>query len=154
MSPSSTDLDQRDEPPNKKPQIGRREIVALLLLLAINWAFVLLFYSAAVRQRVALPYSPTFLTPVQDGNVATLTAQDAAIQGTFKHAIRYPARDKNARPTPEFSTRVPDFADTKAALFAHVGGFVFGAVVTRALLNAGRVVPQSTPRQRPALAAL
>ena len=40
------------------------------------------------------------------------------------------------------------------AFFAHVGGFVFGAVVTRALLNAGRVVPQSTPRRRPALAPL
>jgi membrane associated rhomboid family serine protease len=38
------------------------------------------------------------------------------------------------------------------AFFAHVGGFVFGAVVTWALLNAGRVVPQSTPRRRPALA--
>jgi membrane associated rhomboid family serine protease len=37
------------------------------------------------------------------------------------------------------------------AFFAHVGGFVFGAIVTRALLNAGRVAPQSTPR-RPALA--
>ncbi len=37
------------------------------------------------------------------------------------------------------------------AFFAHVGGFIFGAVVTAALLNAGRIVPQSTP-QRPALA--
>jgi membrane associated rhomboid family serine protease len=40
------------------------------------------------------------------------------------------------------------------AFFAHVGGFVFGVVVTLALLNAGRVVPQSTPRRRPALAPL
>ena len=37
------------------------------------------------------------------------------------------------------------------AFFAHVGGFIFGAVVTAALLNAGRIVPQSTA-QRPALA--
>jgi membrane associated rhomboid family serine protease len=36
------------------------------------------------------------------------------------------------------------------AFFAHVGGFIFGAVVTAALLNAGLIVPQST--QRPALA--
>ena len=35
------------------------------------------------------------------------------------------------------------------AFFAHIGGFVFGAVVTLALLNAGRVVPQSTSRRRP-----
>ena len=38
------------------------------------------------------------------------------------------------------------------AFFAHVGGFVFGAVVTRALLNAGRVVPQSVAGRGPAFA--
>ena len=114
MNPSKTDTDPQDGQPRKKPQIGRREIGALLLLLAINWTFVLLFYSGAARQRVAIPYSPTFLAQVQAGNVSTVTAQDAAIQGALKHAIRYPARDKNTRPTTEFSTRVPDFADTKA----------------------------------------
>src|SRR4029453_11253396 len=90
------------------------EIGALLLLLAINWTFVLLVSSGAARQRVAIPYSPPFLAQVQAGNVSTVTAQEAAIQGTLKHAIRYPARDKNARPATEFSTRVPDFADTTA----------------------------------------
>jgi cell division protease FtsH len=115
MNPSPTDAHQQhDEPSNKKPQIGRREIGAVLLLLAINWTFVLLFSSEAARQRVAIPYSPTFLAQVRARNVSTVTAQDAAIQGTLEHAIRYPARDKNARPTTEFSTRVPDFADTKA----------------------------------------
>jgi rhomboid family protein len=39
------------------------------------------------------------------------------------------------------------------AFFAHVGGFVFGALVTTALLNAGRVFPQGAAR-RPALAPL
>jgi membrane associated rhomboid family serine protease len=39
------------------------------------------------------------------------------------------------------------------AFFAHVGGFAFGALVTLALLNAGRIFPQSTPR-RAALAPL
>ena len=33
------------------------------------------------------------------------------------------------------------------ALFAHVGGFAFGALLTLALLNTGRVVPQSTSRR-------
>jgi membrane associated rhomboid family serine protease len=32
------------------------------------------------------------------------------------------------------------------AFFAHVGGFVFGVVVTMALLNAGRVAPQEASR--------
>jgi membrane associated rhomboid family serine protease len=39
------------------------------------------------------------------------------------------------------------------AFFAHVGGFAFGALLTLGLLNAGRLVPQTTPR-RTALAAL
>ena len=37
------------------------------------------------------------------------------------------------------------------AFFAHVGGFVFGALLTAKLLNAGRVVPQ-TPTPRPVVA--
>jgi cell division protease FtsH len=109
MNPSPT-----DDNSNNKPRIGRRELGSFLVLLAINWALVLLFYSAAARQRVAIPYSPTFLAQVQAGNVSTVTAQDAAIQGTLKHAIRYPVRDKKAKPSTAFSTRVPDFADTKA----------------------------------------
>jgi cell division protease FtsH len=108
MNPSETDN------ASNKPKIGRRELGALLLLLAINWTFVLLFYAGAARQRVTIPYSPTFLAQVQAGNVTTVTAQDAAVQGTLKRAIRYPARDKNAKATTAFSTRVPDFADTKA----------------------------------------
>ena len=32
------------------------------------------------------------------------------------------------------------------AFFAHVGGFVFGWILARALLNAGRIRPQSVPR--------
>jgi membrane associated rhomboid family serine protease len=39
------------------------------------------------------------------------------------------------------------------AFFAHIGGFAFGALVTLALRNAGRIYPQSTapPRAVPAL---
>jgi membrane associated rhomboid family serine protease len=33
------------------------------------------------------------------------------------------------------------------AFFAHIGGFVFGALVTRTLLVHGQVVPQSAPRR-------
>jgi hypothetical protein len=83
MNPSATDESSQDGKPGKKPQLGRREIGALLALLAINWTFVLLFYGAAARQRVAIPYSPTFLAQVQRGNVSTVTAQDAALLGTL-----------------------------------------------------------------------
>jgi len=117
MKPSLTEESPKDEQPDKSdknPRIGKREIGVFLLLLALNWVFVLALYGAAARQRVAVPYSPTFLAQLKDGNVSTVTAQEAAIKGTFKHAIRYPASDKKAKKTTEFSTRVPDFANTKA----------------------------------------
>ena len=105
---------ETDDKTKKSPKLGRREIGTLLLLLALNWGLVLMLYGVAARQRVAIPYSPTFIAQVRAGNVATVTAQEAAIQGTLKHAIRYPATDKNASRTTDFSTRVPDFANTKA----------------------------------------
>jgi cell division protease FtsH len=114
MNPSPTEESPKGEEPYKKPRFGRRELGAFLLILAINWASVLFFFSGAAHHRVAIPYSPAFLAQVQSGNVSTVTAQEAAIRGTLRHAIRYPARDKNATPTTEFSTRVPDFADTRA----------------------------------------
>ena len=114
MKPSETSESPHGGQSDKRPQLGRREIGAFLLLLALNWTLVLLLFGGSARQRVTIPYSPTFLAQVQAGNVSKVTAQDAAIRGTLKHAIRYPARDRNAKPTTEFSTRVPAFADTKA----------------------------------------
>jgi len=113
MKPTETDKSPEDGQA-AKPHLGRRELGAFMLLLALNWLLVLLLYGASGPPRVTIPYSPTFLAQVQAGNVTTITAQDAAIQGTLKHAIRYPARAKDARATTAFSTRVPDFADTKA----------------------------------------
>jgi membrane associated rhomboid family serine protease len=40
------------------------------------------------------------------------------------------------------------------AFFAHVGGFAFGWIVTRALLDAGQIRSQSVPRRRSRLAPL
>jgi cell division protease FtsH len=109
-SPNDGQYDKTD----KTPRLGKREIGVFLLLLALNWTLVLLLYGAAARQRVTIPYSPTFLGQVEAGNVSTVTARDAAIQGTFKHAIRYPAGDKHATKATDFSTMVPQFANTKA----------------------------------------
>ena len=111
MNPSR----DRRQTPNKKPQIGRRELGALspAARAQLDVRPPLSFGSrAAARRDSLLAHLPR--AGARPGNVATVTAQDAAIQGTLKHAIRYPARDKNAKPATEFSTRVPEFADTKA----------------------------------------
>ena len=42
------------------------------------------------NQPVRIPYSPTFLDQVRNGNVNEISSTGDAIQGTFKTAIRYP----------------------------------------------------------------
>jgi cell division protease FtsH len=60
--------------------------------------------------RVEVPYNPVFLDQVQAGNVRTISAQGATVQGEFRSAVRYP--DKTGEPTHRFATEVPAFADT------------------------------------------
>ncbi len=81
--------------------------IVIVALLAIN----LWVESAALTpNRVRIPYSPTFLTQLQDGNVGSVSTTSDAIQGTFKHEFRY----KGQQPTTAFSTQIPTFADNRA----------------------------------------
>jgi cell division protease FtsH len=87
---------------------NQRMLLALvvLFLLAINlWVST----RALSPQRVQIPYSPTFLTQVKDGNVASISSTSLAVEGTFKKAVRYPA-DSNNEPALDFSTQIPSFA--------------------------------------------
>jgi cell division protease FtsH len=81
--------------------------VFALALLALNiWAG-----SRTVRApaRVRVPYSPFFLQQVTDGHVASIASKGTAIQGTFKQPQSY----NSSKPTTNFKTEVPVFADTK-----------------------------------------
>ncbi len=51
------------------------------VILALDWLFVLT-YQPGVPTRIPVPYS-VFVSQVQSGNVATVTAQGSAIQGTL-----------------------------------------------------------------------
>jgi cell division protease FtsH len=88
-----------------------RWLVALLIvgLLALN----LWISSRALQPNapVRVPYSPTFLTEVKDGNVKEISSTGDSIQGTLKNAIRYPAGDQSVEPKTNFSTQIPSFAD-------------------------------------------
>jgi cell division protease FtsH len=88
-----------------------RVLVGLLVLglLALN----LWISSQALKPnaRVRIPYSPTFLVQVKNGNVAEISSTNDAIQGSFRHAIKYPSGDPNAPATTNFSTQVPTFAN-------------------------------------------
>jgi len=122
------------QPPPKRPWWANLWWVALLALIAWNVSF--LFSNRANQHPViAIPYS-TFLSQLNDHNVASVSFQGNAIQGTFKQAITYNPNANNAtspgapasapasaspsssagataqlQTSDRFSTRVPDFGD-------------------------------------------
>ncbi len=97
--------------PGQPNRPNPRWVVGLLVLalLALN----LWISSQALKPnaRVRIPYSPTFLSQVQAGNVSEISSTGDAIQGSFKAAVKYPPSDKSAQPTTNFSTQVPSFAN-------------------------------------------
>jgi cell division protease FtsH len=78
-------------------------------LLLLNYVIVSLLFSGASNPRVEIPYRPTFVAQLRDGNVATVTSRGTTVEGTFEKAVRYP--DGKAVATTRFSTEVPEFAD-------------------------------------------
>jgi cell division protease FtsH len=82
--------------------------VVILALLAINIAVE---NAALSPNRVRIPYSPTFLTQLRDGNVSSISTTSLAIQGTFKKPVRYSPAGQAVTPAKDFSTQIPQFAD-------------------------------------------
>jgi cell division protease FtsH len=82
-----------------------------LLLFALNYSIA--SNATQPQARVRVPYSPFFLKQAQAGNVQVITSTGTAVQGTFKHAVRYPNNASGTRTT-LFSTEIPAFADTNA----------------------------------------
>jgi cell division protease FtsH len=81
----------------------------VLILLALNWASVLLFAPTAGQPRVTVSFSPFFLEQVKGGEVKSISSKGDTIQGTFKSKLRYPATSKKATPSSLFATEVPSF---------------------------------------------
>ena len=91
-------------------RLDRRTVGALLLALVLNYIVVSLISSATAKTRVEIPYQPTFVAQVREGNVSAISAKGTTIKGTFKQAVRYP--DAEATATTDFKTEVPEFANT------------------------------------------
>ncbi len=81
------------------------------VLLALNWLSVLVFQPPG-QPRITVPFSPYFLTQVQDGHVKSISTTGDTVQGTFTEKLRYPATSKTA--TKLFSTQVPTWWDETA----------------------------------------
>ena len=111
MNPPQGTDNKQSGPPKQSPGVGWRSAGLFVALLILNYILTAIFFAAVAKPRVTIPYSPTFITQVGADNVKTITAREDIIQGTFKHAIRYPATNKKAVAASEFSTQVPAFAD-------------------------------------------
>jgi cell division protease FtsH len=80
----------------------------VLVLLVLNFGSAFLIRPAG-QPRVKVPFSPYFVTAVQEGRVASIASKGDTIQGTFKRAMHYPAAGHQAQLTTLFSTEVPTF---------------------------------------------
>ena len=81
-------------------------------LLLANYLVVSAHFATTEKPRVAIPYQPTFIAHVRDGNVAAISAKAVAIKGTFERRSAYP--DAKATVTTDFSTEVPAYVNTDA----------------------------------------
>jgi cell division protease FtsH len=105
-------------PPSGQPP--RRPSSRWLILIVVGALLGLnLWISSQALQtnRVEIPFYPTFITEVNGGNVSSVSSTGNAIQGTFKHEVRYPEDSKSVQATTNFSTQIPSFVP---------GGQLFG----------------------------
>jgi cell division protease FtsH len=86
------------------PWSPRRFITILLALFVLNWLVVAVF--APPENKIKVPYNPTFLTEVRDGNVKEISASGNTIKGDFEKKVTYKG-DSATR----FETEIPIFAN-------------------------------------------
>src|SRR3954462_15613216 len=117
--------DGRGMPPQKPPglrSLGPRFIWFVVILLAVNiWISSLI---PSGHERIRVPYSPTFLAEVKQGNVKSISSRGATIQGEFQHEFKYPPTGKDSKVSKLFDTEVPTFANTDALTAAPQAGNV------------------------------
>jgi cell division protease FtsH len=103
--------DGRGTPEEHKPRPPHRLRgfwIFVLVLLAVNWASVLLAQPGS-QARITVPFSPFFINEVNAGQVKGISSKGDTIQGTFTTKLRYPPTDTKAPATTLFSTQVPAF---------------------------------------------
>jgi cell division protease FtsH len=99
--------DGRGGQPQRPPMIPwspRRFIVILIGLFILNWALVQIF--APAEKEIRVPYTPTFLNQLRDGNVKEISSTGETLQGDFKKEVTY-SGDSAKR----FDSQIPTFAD-------------------------------------------
>ncbi|HUA71628.1 MAG TPA: ATP-dependent zinc metalloprotease FtsH [Solirubrobacteraceae bacterium] len=94
--------------PPSGPNIRWLAVILVVGLIALN--FWISSEALSPSPRVRIPYSPTFLTQADDNNIQSISSTGAAIDGTFKKAIKYPSDGDSYT---YFSTQIPSFASNE-----------------------------------------
>jgi cell division protease FtsH len=95
--------------PKKPPMIPwspRRFLVILATLFIVNWAIVQLV--APPEKRIQIPYNPTFLDQVRNGNVKEISSTGDTVKGEFRQEAKY--KGESAK---DFETEIPTFANDR-----------------------------------------
>ena len=109
--------DGRGAPPSSEPPKQRilGPAVWILLFAVLLFCNVILISTLQTPvTRVRIPYSPTFLTQVEDGNVSSIASKGTSLQGVFRTPVRYP--DSASPQASVFSTEIPEFANNNTLL--------------------------------------
>ncbi|HEV2873858.1 MAG TPA: ATP-dependent zinc metalloprotease FtsH [Thermoleophilaceae bacterium] len=86
------------------PWSGRRFLAILAVLFLLNWLIVAIF--APAEERIKVPYNPTFLAQVRDGNVKEISSRGDTVQGEFRDQVEYEGDEAE-----QFETEIPTFAN-------------------------------------------
>jgi cell division protease FtsH len=86
------------------PWSGRRFLLILAVLFFLNWLIVAIF--APAEERIQVPYNPTFLNQVRQGNVEEISSRGETVQGTFREEVRHEGEEAE-----KFETEIPTFAN-------------------------------------------
>jgi cell division protease FtsH len=95
----------REKPP-MLPWSPRRFLIILAVLFLLNWAIVAIF--APAEPRISVPYNPTFLEEVRDGNVKEISSTGEEVKGEFKKEVKFEGDTAK-----NFETQVPTFANER-----------------------------------------
>ena len=110
MAPAPDGRGMPEQAPSGPPAHRRPGFLwFILILLALNWASLLLFQPSSGQPRVTVPFNPYFLQEVQAGQVKLISTKGDTVQGTFRTKLHYPPTDKKATPTTLFATQIPTF---------------------------------------------
>src|SRR5215218_1871043 len=99
----------REDGENKKPQLNRsrmRILVIVAALLAANYILMAVLAPGRVEP-LSVPYNPTFLEQVRDGNVDRISSEGTTVEGRFKKEVKYGKAEANK----VFETEIPEFAN-------------------------------------------